>query len=82
MLKNIFIKNLNLEKNIELTRIEISYHSGTKFYQHGKIQLNFKQYIYDDNKLKLVKSYGNSGSIWINKKISSKKFNFKNKRKF
>ena len=48
MLKNIFIKNLNLEKNLlSLTRIEISYHSGTKFYQGGKIQLNFKQYIFE-----------------------------------
>ena len=78
--KYIYKKFKSRKKPIELTRIEISYHSGTKFYQGGKIQLNFKQYVFDDSKLKLVKSYGNSGSIWVNKKFLQRNF-FRNKKK-
>ena len=79
--KLIFKKYQLRKKPVELTRIEISYHSGKKFYQGGPIQLNFKQYIYQNNKLRLIKSYGNTGSIWINKKFLQRNY-FKSKKKF
>mgnify|MGYP006074185875 CR=1 FL=1 len=78
--KIILKKYKSRKKQVELTRIEISYHTGAKFYQGGPIQLNFKQYIYQNNKLKLIKSYGNTGSIWINKKFLQRNY-FKNKKK-
>lgn len=58
---------------INITRIEITFHRGNKFYQGGEIQLNFKQYLYQDKQLKLITSYGNSGSIWMDKKYLVKK---------
>lgn len=80
--KKLILKKYQLRKKpVELTRIEISYHSGKKFYQGGPIQLNFKQYIYQNNKLRLIKSYGNTGSIWINKKFLQRNY-FKSKKKF
>ena len=78
--KIILKKYKSRKKQVELTRIEISYHTGAKSYQGGPIQLNFKQYIYQNNKLKLIKSYGNTGSIWINKKFLQRNY-FKNKKK-
>lgn len=77
--KNKVLKLLSKSKvkksksDINITRIEITFHRGTKFYQGGEIHFNFKQYIYEDKKLKLISSYGNSGSIWMDKKYLIRK---------
>ena len=79
--KNLIIKKFQKQKKpVRLTRIEISFHRGNKFYQGGPIQLKFKQYSVFEKKINLVYEYGTSGSIWINKKFISKDiFNDKNK---
>lgn len=66
-------KYSKIKKPFELTRIEITFHRGTKFYQGGEVMINIKQYKFNDKKLSLIPSYGNSGSIWIDKKYLVKK---------
>lgn len=73
-LKN--LKNKFKNSNTKYIRLVISFHSGTKFYQGGRIQINLKTY---SDKLKSENIKGMNGSYWIsdywlkNNNINTKK---------
>ena len=72
-------KYLKRKEIVKLTRIEISFHRGKKFYQGGLVQIQIKQYQVKNDKISLVCSEGDTGSIWIDKKYLIKN-KFKNKK--
>ena len=65
-----------IKNNNKYIRLVISFHSGTKFYQGGKIQINLKTY---SNNIKSENIKGMNGSYWIsnywlnNNNINTKK---------
>lgn len=68
-----FSKAIYKDKEIKLTRMEVSFHRGKKFYQGGVVQIKIKQYVLKNGKLSLQYSDGDNGSVWIDNKYLDKK---------
>lgn len=70
------LKSKLKNSNTKYIRLVISFHSGIKFYQGGRIQINLKTY---SDKLKSENIKGMNGSYWIsdywlkNNNINTKK---------
>jgi hypothetical protein len=64
--KKILNKFSKRNKPINLIRITLSFHSGNKILQGGKVKINIKQFIYKDNKLQNNSIVGENGNLWIN----------------
>jgi hypothetical protein len=54
------------DREINLVRIMITFHSGIQRFQGGKVKINIKQFIYKNNKLSKANIIGENGNIWIN----------------
>jgi hypothetical protein len=82
--KNKLLKKLKIlrksNKEINLVRIVVTFHSGIKKFQGGKVKINIKQFIYKDNKLSKVNLIGENGNLWLSNnfftinKLNQKKF--------
>jgi hypothetical protein len=70
----------NSNKEINLVRVVITFHSGIKKFQGGKVKINIKQFVYKDNKLKKNNIIGENGNLWLSNtfftinKLNQKKF--------
>lgn len=72
-----------LNKNLNLVRVIITFHSGTQKFQGGKVKINIKQFIYQDKKLAKSNIIGENGNLWLsNNFFTIHKLNQKQFEKF
>ena len=79
-LKILKILKISKKQSINLVRIVITFHSGVQKFQGGKVKINIKQFIYQDNKLSKNNIIGENGNLWLSNnfftinKLNQKKF--------